>query len=221
MTGPVFGPGFVRLVAGGTMAGTQTWSTGVAVAAGGIEQTQTQVDGLLTAFRNAFTTLWGAAGAGVLGARNDSTVNLRTFRAYYYATGAAPVTLQAAQDVAPINGTSSQAALPYQVAVVASLLTGRPGRSFRGRMYLPYTAATFAADHQLSQPNVDSLAAALKTMFDSINTYTTANGPGDVAVAGSAGPIPISQVRVDSELDIQRRRSDKILPLRQAVSTLA
>lgn len=213
--------GHVRLVTSGTVSGSQTWSTGVSVAAGANTLTQSQLDGLLAAYAAAWqANLWGSGTTPLKGA-NAAVVDLRSFRAYWYPFGNPPVALQSGIDIAPIAGNSGSGFHPPQCALVVTLLTGIPGRKYRGRMYLPATGLAVQSDLQVSTAALTPIAAGVKATFDAVNTYTTTNGPGDVAVAGSAGPVPLSAIRIDSELDIQRRRADKILGLRQVTQNLA
>lgn len=105
-----------------------------------------------------------------------------------------------------------------QVAMVATLLTGAPGRRNAGRMYLPLTGkipSSTTAGPQIDSTSVGNAATGLATFFSNWNSaHAGAMGsPAVVSIAGSAHR-PISAVRVDSRADIQRRRAN-----RQSVQT--
>lgn len=205
----------IRLVAGGNIAGSQTWSTGLSMNAGPGPYDQTVLTALLNEFRTRWTTFWGASGAGTAGALASTLADLRLFRAYLYIFPGQPVALQAAIDITPIQGTVTPK-MPPQCAVVASLRTGLPGRSFRGRSYLPAMAAALGGNAQLSFAQANSIATGYAALISAMNAYTTTGGYGDAVVAGQAGNAPITSVVVDTEIDIQRRRADKILPAQAA-----
>jgi hypothetical protein len=99
-----------------------------------------------------------------------------------------------------------------QAAVVHSLRTATPGRRGRGRCYFPANGATLTGSN-LSSTVTTALSNSFRTYLDAVNA--TALGAGTVVaiVATSLmNPAPaVTRVVVDSELDVQRRRANKIL----------
>lgn len=136
---------------------------------------------------------------------SDSGTYVRKISAYYYATQSNQATFQAEQlhDVRG-NGTPTH---PNQVAVCCTTLTGLPGRSRRGRFYLPGTHAPVSgALAQMDQETVDNVAENAANLVES--SYGAGFTPAVVSgVAGTA--TVIRTVRVDSRLDIQRRRANR------------
>lgn len=211
--------GYVRVTAGGNISGSQTWSVGLSLAADDATTVATLQD-FLAGFRTIFETrLWASTGT-TLRQRNSAQVTLARYRAYYYPFAGQPVGAQAAIDITPLAGQAGGGYHPTQVSLVASLLTGLPGRSYRGRMYLPFTGATLENDNQASLTDITAMATGVKNLIADVNTLTTTTGPGDVVIAGSAGNIPVTSVRVDSECDIQRRRANKVLALRTNIQNV-
>jgi hypothetical protein len=108
---------------------------------------------------------------------------------------------------APVAGTGNNASgLPAQCCVVGSLQTGARGPGGRGRMYLPLTGITTAAG-LLSTTNRTTVLTQLATLVNAINDNTTA-----AAIVNRARMefSTITSVAVGDEIDIQRRRSNRI-----------
>ncbi len=106
------------------------------------------------------------------------------------------------------TGTSTQ---PLQSAVVATLTTGLAGRSRRGRMYLPASGALLVtADHQISPTVAGNIASDVATFFNAINTDAGAI-TGSVSVMSSrlSSLVHVTGVKVDTRIDIQRRRANR------------
>lgn len=212
---------FTRFVLRGDIGGTQSWSTSFAMAPPPGTVSQSTLSGILASVSARAATWWNATTGGI-GARNTADTRLLGVDAYLYGGGSgAPASLQASIDYAtPLVGGSSTAH-PTQTSIVVTLLTGLPGRSFRGRMYLPMTGGALGSNHQLVQANVTDYAAAAKAFMDGVNSDAVVPDFGRVSVAGSAGPIPVTSVRVDSEPDVQRRRANKIQAAFYGIGTLA
>lgn len=197
-----------KIVVGGSSGGDQTWSFGVWC---------TAAESAPTA---AMMNIWAAS---LLAATNTLITNLETnmgedtawnvLKTYYYPPGeaAASVVGEAAPS-SPLTGSVSSPQSPYQVALVATLLTGLSGSTNKGRIYLPLNAPVLT-DRQLVAGNALAFANIVRTWLIAINSTDINTTPVDVIVAGHAAAHPVNQVRVDSRLDIQRRRTDKIVAL--------
>jgi len=109
----------------------------------------------------------------------------------------------------PLAG-SGTANHPKETCLVVSLRSLTPGRSGRGRFYLPATGIAMDATGQTSSStDIDNLASAAKTMFDALiaNDYEPV-----VASFTKSAAYPVATIVVDNRPDTQRRRTDKILP---------
>jgi hypothetical protein len=122
-----------------------------------------------------------------------------------------PETSAATSSAAAVAGTVTGTAPPPQVAVVVTLRSATPGRSFRGRVYLP--AQIIAQDGVVASGQQTSLNAALQGITDAIETRCAAAGSNlawyvwsPTRGAGAA----ITQVSVGSQCDTQRRRDRAI-----------
>jgi len=126
-------------------------------------------------------------------------------RVYSYTTGG-----PSAQHVgsAPLVQTSaSTATCPNQVAVVCTLYTGFSGRRNRGRVYLPCTHTSALVSGQLSSSQVTALAQFMQKFFQNVNAAVTQPIVVLSQVAGAANDVVT--IKVDSRLDIQRRRANR------------
>jgi len=106
----------------------------------------------------------------------------------------------------------------YSTALVASLRTGRPGRSYRGRLYFPALAAVISS-------STGRLTSAVSTTFSTdIAAWLQAVGnQGSFLLRTLAEPCVVSKtanvitkvetVAIGDVLDSQRRRRDALVEL--------
>lgn len=209
----------VRLVASGTIAGTQTWSIGIRVAptAGGpfpnpINQAtlDTWVTNRVINFRDWWSTVQGSGGAAIATLNTADTL-LTALKGYYYPANSDAASVMSTPTFGTaLAGTSSTNA-PAQTALVASLLSTTPGRTGRGRLYLPGTGLPIAGDHRSGAGTAGGSARNTASLLTAINGSSLAGSSVVCIVASTAGPRPITSVRVDNRPDVQRRRADKLL----------
>lgn len=105
-------------------------------------------------------------------------------------------------------GTSSEATLPPECAVCVSLLTGAPGRSARGRMYLPPVAKNvIGTNGQLGTSDAKLFADWAAAFFGQINNIAT---DANVVVWSrkNASTRNVTRVQVGNQIDMQRRRQN-------------
>jgi hypothetical protein len=184
-----------------------------------------QMDGSGISGQLALTQLLGVVSGSLTGnflttavkALFGTGVVFTTVSLYYY-NGGSTAALQAQNSGINTPGTSAAAQLPDQCALVVSLLTGIPGRTKRGRLYLPpMSAGLMNGNGQLSSATCTTVAAAMAAFFNGIRT--SANGAQPVVASATAGTkTPLTSVRVDSIVDTQRRRRNKIIPAASIVN---
>lgn len=203
-----------RVVLSGLIGGVQTWSVGMSFLS---------TDGTAPGITD-FTELenWaqqiGALNSGHILPDNLLTIlstlgNITTVRTE--ALTAAGVLVEAAESQQTVaffgSGTVK---CPPQSALVASIETGRPGRSYRGRIYWPALAAPLqpntarlSVDDAASYASdTESLLAAIAAAAPSAATLV----PG-VASAKLADQTRIASIKVGTVIDTQRRRRDKLV----------
>ena len=113
-------------------------------------------------------------------------------------------------EIRPVNlpGTGSGGAEIPQVAMVASLMTGRRGATGRGRIYLPMPAADAGAGGVFTQQFADTTALRVANFLNGVNSGL---GFGNAVVASTKGYVtPIEAVRVGRVPDTMRSRRTSI-----------
>lgn len=120
-------------------------------------------------------------------------------------------------------GTNASKGLPLQTALVLTLQTGRPGRSYRGRLYLPYLSKTLAS-YQAQPADIDVIVNAYRDVLSAVKDATGTGGfnPATPAVMSRhvSALTPIIAVKADSKTDVQRRRAKSEAILYSKVSNL-
>lgn len=114
--------------------------------------------------------------------------------------------------------TQGQAATQYQpdqIAVAVSLLTAKPGRSGRGRVYLPVLSIAGIVNSRLTTAQAQAFATDFAVFLDAIKSDTTVGvGPFPICIQSRKGPgvpPPVNRVQVGDVFDTQRRRRDKLV----------
>lgn len=114
----------------------------------------------------------------------------------------------------PINYGTVVNKMPTQAATVVTLLTAAPGRTGKGRIYLPLLGHTLNTNARIT--NISTISVAVKTFMDTLHTAWFSIGGDRLAVASQGGnnssPVtrPIVGIRVGDVVDTQRRRRDSI-----------
>lgn len=195
----------LRMVAVGDLPSGETWNTGLwALTDAPITSYADLVLSLAvpqSAFNDLFAFLhdfWSA------------TTQARELRAYYYSGGEFGSVAEFSATV-PLDANTGAGSpiLPDQCTPVASLRTGRAGRSYRGRMYLPYPKLALTAAGQMGSSAADDLATAVAACITAINGGGMAVS---VVSATQASAVPVTNVLIDTVVDTQRRRRNKISP---------
>lgn len=209
----------IRLVHIGHLKAPQTFSWGLTLAAPA-QPSQADFDTWLAAVGANFNT-WATTattGKALLSAEDGYT----QLKAYYLPTGSNKSSLESEFDVAQPGGVSRT--LPYQCAVVHSFRSAVPGRSGRGRAYVPIGNSNGQLNGQLTAPTCTALANAMATYLESFFTVdlgATAPIPVVASPLDSSTPRAINKVIVDSVIDTQQRRRDKTAAVASASAVVS
>lgn len=165
--------------------------------------TQSQAD----AFASDFSTKLADTGAPKSFLATGGAYQTVTTYSYLDTSGRATFGAEAA--ITGGAGAATQA-LPDQCALVITLLTGYSGRRNRGRIYMPLSATTVTAG-QVSSTNVDNIATWWKDLLVAWNGHIGTQKCVVLSQTRGDGK-EITEVVVDSKIDTQRRRADKVIP---------
>lgn len=132
----------------------------------------------------------------------DAATGLDGVVVYGYPNGGPRATTMGEAPINGYNGTGS-GDLPLQACLVATTLTGQPGRSYRGRMYWPATGCVLTTS-QASATTCQQIALATATLVH----QDSSSNAGPIVLSQKHGThLPLVAVRVDSKIDTQRRRA--------------
>lgn len=135
---------------------------------------------------------------------------------------AAGTLVQAAEavPVSPVSGSGS-ATKPFQTSLVSSLLTGRPGRSYRGRLFWPALGAPIgSSDLRVSDTNLQTFTAAISTFLEQVASIGEPENDAVLSVVSDTLSVitPVTQISCGDVLDVQRRRRDSLIEGRVTVA---
>lgn len=207
---------------GGVLAGAQRWSIGIRAidevsgTAPSAAQLSAACDQLFTDFN---TSMWNPGTGTGFGSIAGSAANFDQVRGYWRALRNGPASIVGAstQGASPGSGSPN---LPPQCAIVVTLLTGLAGKSFKGRVYMPNRTAIVAADGNLPTATVTALAVTASNWLSLFRTRSVGGERLTGVVSGAQGPNAITAVAVDSVVDTQRRRRDKVVAAARPVRPL-
>lgn len=199
---------FIRLVHAGGISGGQTWSTGLSLWTDSVAS-PTELAAFCASVSPLFASFWASAGGP--SQYNPSECTVKSLHAYSYDAGATKATAEGSV-IMSLTGTGVRS-LPYQCAVVHSLRTGYGGRAGRGRCYFPIGISAALTTGQLDSSFTATLATQFAGYLTALNALVipaTNNGVSVVSLLRATEPIKVAAVEVDSVVDTQRRRRDKI-----------
>jgi hypothetical protein len=201
----------VRLVFRGSIQTTQTWSTALS-AHPTVVPTGAELQTWCDTVSGTPLQTWLTTASGIRTIWFSSTTKLSRMDAYYIPANSLVATLQASTVVSSSNTGTGTSSMPTQAACVHSLRTSVPGRRGRGRCYFPADGASTSAQN-LSSTVVTALANSFRTYIQAVNAAALGAGIAQVSVPSkfSSQGYPVLRVVVDSELDVQRRRANKII----------
>lgn len=208
--------GYVRLVASGVTRGTQTWSMGMSFSTP-IPHTNSELFAWLAPIDTALIAFYTTA--AIKTSAFDTTTSYGRVAAYQY-MAAGNATAQAQVVSSGVTGTQAAGA-PSQCSLVISVRSGLGSRDHRGRVYLPMTGrGGWANSGQLASADCTAIANAFKALVNTANLTTIGGAATTFGIAsrGSGFTVAGQDCVVDSKIDTQRRRSDKVLAAARAVA---
>ncbi len=202
----------VRVIIQGGIRGGEIWSFGQWFDAGRA-LTHSELGDLCTTANTAFNSQLKPA----LQARMTASDNGVSTSAYYYDGSSSRAVDQYTIPNSWV-GTAGSSNVPNDMAAVATVLTGRPGRSYRGRAYLPWTGPGLV-NGQFTSADCTALATAYAGWLTTVKNATTPFVGAVPVVCSQTKSVltPVAQIRIDSKPDVQRRRIEKVVALFSAL----
>lgn len=187
------------------MPGGEEWSTGFWMNDTGVTD-GSLAEALANIISGTLSATDSSGAMQILGSNLWSAgVSWLTTRVYAYVTGGTKADFIGQYNLpSPIVG-SGVPSLPNQASMVLTTLTGRAGRSYRGRMFLPVNKAALTADGNMQQSDVNVVVGGWATGFSDINTSDT----GRIVLVSSKldAATAITAVAADTRVDTQRSRA--------------
>lgn len=112
----------------------------------------------------------------------------------------------------PVFGTNSMTKV-FQTSLCFSMLTGRPGRAYRGRTYWPALSAQINSDTgRLSVPTIEDAATDMASALNDFGDRSLDWDLKPMVYSPSLGIVTeVTTVQVGNVLDTQRRRRDALV----------
>lgn len=207
----------VKIVFGGTIGTTDTWSVGFNFASGTGTPSASDMNGAAAAAATLFATdVWDHT-SGWKSQVNTTTI-WKTCNAYFIPANSAVATVSGTVALTPDPGVNTTSFIPPQCALVVSLHTGLTGRRNSGRVYMPAVPA-LTTNGQVTSAVITNLAPLVAQFLTHMNSATT--GPLTYNACIGTGNCPsITSTSLDSIVDTQRRRRDKQVAAAKVVATV-
>lgn len=199
--------GYSRNTIYGHLSGGEVFNMSLWVSEAPLDQAaaQTQAQALATALSNNITT--PATGASAPNAVMLSDSGYDGVRVYSYTQAGGKASFIGDASVNKV-GTATSNILPNQLALAITLQTSVAGRRAKGRIYMPYLSSPLQVGGNIQVATAGGWA---KFWAQLIHDWNAAVAPGKVGVLSQTyGTFqPITSVKVDTRLDVQRRRANR------------
>jgi hypothetical protein len=210
----------VKTVISGTIVGSQSWSTGPWWLSpfGTIGPLQSELNAFAAAVSAQFASQSGTFFSGT----NVAATKLTAVTAYFYPAGQTHATMVSTTTTSNIPGTGTDQ-LPSLLALVISLHSPIPGKSGRGRAYLPLTKfGALDTTGQVTQTVLTDVLTGWKAALNNVSALSTWSGPPEPIVASwTKGDVyDIRSLSCNSLVDTQHRREDSVAIARNTVLSL-
>lgn len=199
-------------VVSGNLNGSFPWSNRI-YSSSGLAEGAAQ-----TAWNNAITAFWSSAAFKAL---MPTTLNITA--SYTSTMNASWKQTTKTTNTLALAGTAATAAMPYETCAILTLRTSQATKFGHGRWYIPTPAATAmaAAGYIWSAAFTAALAGAWNALtasnagslsFQLLHRTGTKTGPGALTID------QLHNADASDEIAVQRRRGDKRVPIRTAVT---
>lgn len=195
-----------RITIFGDLPGGETWGTGFWIM-GATPDSNEQANAQAELIAGACNSADPSGAARITKPIWGSTTHMKGVRVLAYTAGGTTADFQGEYLFpTPVAGTGVSY-MPNQNAIVLTLHTAHAGRSYRGRMYLPFTTGGLLNnDGQFISATLDAIVEGWRLFFSDWNT-SGVNGDIAVVSATKSHAQKVTHVSMNSRLDTQRRRA--------------
>lgn len=200
---------FNKVIVSGTLYGTEVWSVNPCFSNFGGANVSLFADLQTWATAVVARTTATLFGATLMGSLSTAGTVNRITTQYYGSDGR--LAQQAQADFTAGTVGTGGPNKTFQDSIVGSLRTGRPGRSYRGRLYWPALSTTTSpTTGRLSAVVTQAYATAFASMLNQIGAAAPVGFTMRPAVVSQTVSISsaIQTVQVGDVMDTQRRRRD-------------
>lgn len=196
---------YQRFVIKGTGPGSEIWQTGFSTTCTTQPVDQPALQALLNTIGPFIDTWWTSVKAHCYALYSYTGAS-----AYQYVDPSTSAQFQADRTVTPVPGTLTTSGAPIDTALVVSLRSATPGRSGRGRMYVPFHEPVAFGAGLYAGTTSALIGTATKALFSSITGGSVA---APIVVSRTKHQwYPITELVTDNKPDVQRRRENKLSP---------
>lgn len=200
----------------GGLPGSEVWSITLRTAAA----TGTDAEALIAAgsAEAAFHTMWEASSSW--SAFNPPTVSFLECTCRFISAAGLTVAQGTAPSGATTIGEASAQTAPNQTALVVTTETARPGRTGRGRFYMPFLSPQFAVGtDKVSSGVAAGLLTPTAAFLNTLSAITNGTPPNDFgpfhlaiqSQVNMAAPPNLNGIAIGDVVDTQRRRRNKVV----------
>lgn len=208
-----------RLSLYGTILTTQSWSVNLGFDVNPTGLTNATLNTWLASLQTPLNT-WFTTANGP-GSINATDLVFIGARAEWYPASSTTAQYSANYTLTTARAGTSGNFGPTQQCIVVSLQTASSSRKAKGRLYVPATGGNTSTGHKYTNTVVDGISAATAGLITAINGTSIASNAVSIVVNGSDSfAHAVTQVSVDNEPDIQRRRANKVLASYAKVTTV-
>lgn len=196
---------YQRIVVQGLGPGSEIWQTGVTTVALSPLVDQPALQSYCNTLEPMFNTWWNSCKVSAYPLYKYTGIN-----AYQYQWPNTKAQFQAQTLRAAVAGTGAAGGCPIDTACVVSIRSAVPGRSARGRMYVPFHKAMDALTGLIIPADAAVIGTATKALFAAIVGGST--GAPIVASRTHGTWYPPTSLVTDNKPDVQRRRENRLAP---------
>lgn len=205
---------YFRVNIQGTFTSGDTWSINPAFDYSDPPAATIPTQALLNTWAAAILALNGGDfWPDVLASVVSAQCSVTAVRVGWYGAGGDLDIVAEATPAAPIAGVTT-ANMPADVALVATLLTGVPGRRTRGRLYIPALGLPLATPElRVGIGSLPGIANGVAVLLTDIAAAAGALGPLGAVVVSQVGSkaTAVTSIRVGDVFDTQRRRQNALI----------